>query len=112
MIYLAIALFAVSAALGLVILIKWLTKKDAPKAVVYSHGIIAALALVLLIGYAIQHPDHFPLISIVIFAVAAIGGFYMFIRSLNNKTSPLIIAFVHALLALSGFISLLLYVFA
>jgi hypothetical protein len=112
MIYLAIALFAVSAALGLTILIKWLTKKNAPKSVVYSHGIVAASALLLLIGYALQHPDHFPKISIVIFVIAAIGGFYMFIRSMNNKTSPLIIAFVHALLALSGFISLLLFVFA
>jgi hypothetical protein len=112
MIYLAIALFAVSAALGLTILIKWLTKKNASKAVVFSHGGIAALALVLLIVYAIQHPDHFPKVSIGIFVIAALGGFYMFFRSMNNKTSPLVIAFVHALLALSGFISLLLFVFA
>ena len=51
MIYLAIALFAVSAVLGLTILVKWLTKKDASKGVIYSHGIVAAVALVLLIVY-------------------------------------------------------------
>ena len=105
MIYLAIALFAVSAVLGLTILVKWLTKKDASKGVIYSHGIVAAVALVLLIVYAVQNPGNFPKISIILFVVAALGGFYMFLRDLKKKTSPMAIAFTHALLAVGGFVA-------
>lgn len=112
MIYLAIALFAVSAVFGLTILIKWLTNKDASRSIVYSHGIAAATALVLLIVYAIQHPDNFPKISIVLFVISALAGFYMFFRDMNKKTNPLAIAFTHALVAISGFVALLYFVFA
>jgi hypothetical protein len=112
MIYFAITLFAVSAVLGAAILIKWLSNKDASKGVIYSHGIVAAIGLVLLIVYALQNPGNFPKISIILFVVAALGGFYMFIRDLKKKTSPLAIAFTHALLAVGGFVALLFFVFA
>ena len=112
MIYAAIALFALSAILGLTILIKWLTKKDASKAVIWSHGLVAAIALVILVVYAIQNPANYPQISIILFAIAAIGGFYMFFRDLRKKTSPLSVAFIHALLAVGGFIMLLFFTFA
>ena len=111
MIYLAIGLFALSAVLGLMILIKWLTKKDASKGVIYSHGIVAAIALVLLIIYAVQNPANFPKASIILFVVAALGGFYMFFNDLRKKPSPMAVAFVHALLAVGGFIMLLAFAF-
>jgi hypothetical protein len=111
MIYAAIALFALSAVLGLTILVKWMTKKNASKGVIYSHGIVAAIALVLLIAYAVQHPDNFPKASLILFVIAAIGGFYMFINDLRKKTSPLAIAFIHALLAVGGFIVLVAFAF-
>ena len=112
MINIAIALFALSAVLGLTILVQWLTKKDAPKGVIYSHGLAAAIALGILVIFAIQHPDNFPKISIALFVIAALGGFYMFFNDLKKKASPLAIAFVHALLAVSGFVALLLFAFA
>jgi hypothetical protein len=112
MMYLTIGLFALAAVTGLAILIKWLMKKEAPKAVIYSHGIVAAVALVLLVIYALQNPGNFPKISIGLFVAAAIGGFYMFIRDLKKKTSPLAIAFTHALLAVGGFVALLFFVFS
>ena len=112
MIYAAIALFAISAVLGLTILLKWLSKKDASKGVIYSHGIIAAIALVILIVYALQNPGNFPKVSITLFVVGALGGFYMFFNDLRKKSSPLFIAFIHALLAVAGFVTLLVFVFA
>ena len=112
MLYLTIGLFALSAVLGVAILIKWLTKKDAPRGVVYSHGIFAATALVLLIVFAVQNPQNFPKASIILFALSALGGFYMFFNDLKGKASPLAIAFIHALLAVGGVLSLLLFVFA
>jgi hypothetical protein len=109
MIYLIIALLALAAVLGLVILIKWLTKKEASRGVIYSHGLVAAVALVSLIGYAVKNPDHFPMISICLLVASALGGFYMFIRDMNKKESPMAIAFIHAILAVSGFVALLLF---
>jgi hypothetical protein len=111
MIYLAIALFALSALLGLIILIKWLSQKDASRAVVYSHGIVAAVALVLLVVYAIQNPSAFPKASLILFTIAALGGFYMFFNDLKKKPSPMAVAFIHALLAVGGFVMLLAFVF-
>ncbi len=111
MLYLAVALFAIAAIFGLTILIKWLTNKEVSKGVIYSHGSVAAIGLVLLILYAIQHPESFPKISIILFAVAAVGGFYMFFTTMKQKTNPVGIAFVHGLLAVGGFITLLLFVF-
>jgi hypothetical protein len=111
MIYAAIALFALAAILGVVILVKWLTKSDAPKGVVYSHGIVAAIALLLLIVYALQNKSNYPEISLILFIVAAIFGFYMFFRDLQRKMSPMAVAFIHALLAVGGFVSLLVFVF-
>jgi hypothetical protein len=113
MLYLVIALFALAAVLGLTILVKWLTHKNAPRGVVYSHGLVAATGLVLLAFFALQHPDSFPKLSLILFVIAALGGFYMFFQDVIKKTTPPVaIAFVHALLAVSGFVALLLFVFA
>lgn len=111
MIYSAIVLFALSTVLGLAILMKWLTKKDASKGVIYSHGAVAAIALVILIVYAAQNPSNFPKASIILFVIAALGGFYMFFNDLKKKSSPLAVAFIHALLAVGGFVMLLAFVF-
>lgn len=110
--YVTIILFAIAAVLGVSMLIKWLTKKEVSKTVIYSHGIFAALALVLLIVFAIQNPENFPKASLILFIIAALGGFYMFIRDLQKKMRPLYIAFAHALLAVAGFVALLLFAFA
>ncbi len=112
LLYVSIILFAVAAVLGLTILIKWLTKKDASRTAVYSHGIFAALALVLLVVFALQNAENYPQVSLILFIVAALGGFYMFFRDLQKKMSPYSIAFLHALLAVAGFVALLLYAFA
>src|SRR5688572_10779666 len=111
MIHIAIALFALSAVLGLVVLVKWLGKKEAPKAVVYSHGVVAATALLLMIIYAVNNPADFPKVILIFFVVAAVAGFYLFFKDQVKKQHPVAFAFVHALLAVSGLISLLVFVF-
>ncbi len=109
MIIASIVLFAISAILGATILIKWLMKENASSGVIYSHGIVAAAALVTLIVYAVNHPNNFPKASLILFIVSALGGFFMFFRDLAKKSNPLFIAFVHALLAVSGFVALILF---
>jgi hypothetical protein len=110
--YITIILFALAAVLGVTILVKWLTKKEVSKTVIYSHGVFAALGLAVLIVFAIQNGNNYPQVGLILLIVAAIGGFYMFFRDLQHKMSPYSIAFVHALLAVAGFVALLLYTFA
>jgi hypothetical protein len=111
MLYATVAIFAIAAGLGLVNLLNWMKQKDAPRTTVYTHGLFAATGLVLLIVYAVQNPDAFPKIAIGLFTVAALGGFYLFYTDVTKKPHPLAIAFVHALIAVSGFVMLLLFVF-
>lgn len=112
MIYAVITLFALAAVLGLTILVKWLSKSDASNTVKYLHGLAAATALVALVVYAAKNPDNFPRTSIILFVIAALGGFYMFIRDMSTKYRSMGIAVVHALLAVSGFVALLLFAFS
>jgi hypothetical protein len=112
MIYVSIALFSIAALLGLTVLIQWLRKKEAPKGVVYSHGGVAIIALVILIVYSIMHPQHFPLISLALFPMGAIAGIYMFFTYKGDgRKRPVSVAFIHAFFVLSGFIALLVFAF-
>lgn len=111
MIYAAITVFALAALLGLINLKNLLAKTEIPKVVIYSHGLFAATGLVLLIIYACQSPAHYPMVSIILFATAALGGFYMFFRGVTNKGIPLALAVLHGSLAVAGFVMLLFFVF-
>jgi hypothetical protein len=110
--YITIALFAIAAILGVTILVNLLNKRNAPRGVVYSHGIFAAIALVLLIVYVVNNRTNAPTTSLILFVLAALGGFFMFIRDMSNKNIPVAVAVLHALLAVAGFVTLLIFVFA
>ena len=111
MLYASIALFVLAAAAGVTILITWLNKKNAPKAVVYTHGLLAVSGLLVLLYYAFTHPTAYPKLSIGLFIVTALGGIYLFVASSPDKAKPLPIAGLHALLAVGSLITLLVYVF-
>lgn len=111
MLYASIGLFALAAVTGITILVGWITGKNASWAVIYSHGILAAIGLTLLIVLGVQNPDRFPQLALILFGVAALGGFYMFFRDLKGKESPWSIAGLHALLAVGGFVALLVFAF-
>jgi hypothetical protein len=111
MLYLTIALFAIAAIIGIIILKNWLTAASTSRGVVLAHGAFAALGLVLLVVYALQNPANYPKTSIILLVIGALGGFYMFAEDLRKKNSPIWLAVVHALLAVAGFLFLLFFVF-
>jgi hypothetical protein len=110
MIYTAIALFSVAAMLGLYLLTLVLQKKETPKAIAIFHGLFAASALVLLIFYTLKTGSNFYL-SITLFVIAALGGLVLFTRDITGKPLPKALAILHGLLAVSGFVVLLICVF-
>jgi len=103
MVYISIGLFAVAAIIGVIILKNWLTSAKTSRAVIYSHGLFAAAALVLLLVYVLRNPSTTLQISLTLFIAAASGGFFMFFRELKGKLSPMWLAIVHGLLAVAGF---------
>lgn len=110
MLYAIIALFAIAAVLGLIILKNWLTNQDTSRTTVYAHGVFAALGLVLLLVYYFQNGAKTLQTSIILFLIAAIGGFYMFFRDMKGKMSPTWLAVVHGLVAVAAFVFVVLMV--
>jgi uncharacterized phage infection (PIP) family protein YhgE len=108
MLYLTIGLFALAAIIGITILKNWVTSSNTSRTVVYAHGLFAAAALVMLLVHILQNPSQILKASIVLFGIAAIGGFYMFFQDMRKKISPTWLAVTHGLLAVGGFILLLL----
>ncbi len=109
MIYTAIVFFALAAILGMILLSYVLQDKETPKRVVFTHGPLAATGLVLLIIYTVKQPG--PVESIVLFSIAALGGVVMLTKDLSGKKIPKWLAVLHGLLAVSGFIFLLVFAF-
>lgn len=110
MLYLILGLFAVAAVMGLIIANAIISgKPSTPKAAVVAHGLFAATALGLLIYFALQNPDNYPNLSLILFIVAALGGAVLLIRDLQKKPGPVALVVIHALLAVTAFVILLLF---
>lgn len=110
MLYLTVGLFALAAIIGVVILKNWLTSANTSKTVVYAHGLFAAAALLLLLVEVIRHPSSSLKTSLILFGIAAVVGFYMFFQDLKKKFSPTWMAITHALIAVAGFLVLILFI--
>jgi hypothetical protein len=108
--YLILGLFALTALLGMYLLALVMQKKETPKAVAFIHGAFAVAALILLLYYTSQDGPG-PTESIVLFIVAALGGITLIIRDLMGLSLPKWLAVGHGLIAVTGFIFLLIYAF-
>lgn len=107
--YLSIALFALGAIVGMYLLSMVLQKRTTPKFVVFVHGVFVVVALVLLIAYSSSNPGFFE--AIVLFVLAALGGVVLLIRDLSGKPLPKWLAVTHGLIAVTGFIFVLVNAF-
>ena len=110
MLYTTIALFALAALLGMYLISFVLQGKETPKSVAFTHGGFAAAALLLLIYYTVKEAG--PVESVILFVIAALGGFVMIARDLSGKSIPKWLAVIHGLVAVTGFVFLLVHAFA
>lgn len=110
MIITAIGLFALAALLGMMLITFVLSGKETPKAVVFTHGPLAAAGLVLLIIYGFKRGPG-PVESIILFAIAAAAGLVMVTRDLTGQPIPRWLAIAHGLIAICGFVLLLIFAF-
>lgn len=112
MVIVTIALFAVAAVFGVINVVRIVVADRAPRATVYIHGAVAAVALVLLLIYSFVHPQAAPMVALILFIVAALGGFLLFGIDLATRKPPKWLGFVHGAVAVTGFIFLLVFAFA
>lgn len=106
----ALALFALAALLGLTLATLHFQSKKRPGSLALGHGTLAATGLVLLIIAAVTGspaPLTWPL---VLFIVAALGGFYLLsfrLRSPDEERLPSAVVVIHGLIAVTAFVWLL-----
>jgi hypothetical protein len=109
MLYASIVFFAIAAILGIFLLSYVLRNEETPKTLVFSHGPLAAIGLVLLIVYTINKPG--PIASVILFTIAAFGGIIMVVKDLTGKSIPKWLAILHGVLAVAAFVYLLVFTF-
>lgn len=110
MIYAAIAIFLAAAIFGLIIASAIIRKQPTPKPLVFIHGILAATALTIVIIYVLKNPGNNPMISLGLLIIAALGGFVLFARDMTKKPGPVALVVIHAFMAVSGVLGLILFV--
>jgi len=111
MLFVSIAFFSLAAVLGMLLLSYVLRGKETPKGVVFTHGPLAVIGLILLVIYSLDNPPG-AMESIILFVIAALGGLILVTRDLLRKTIPKWLAVVHGLVAVTGFVFLLIYAFS
>jgi hypothetical protein len=104
----AITILSMTALLGIYLLSLVLRNKETPKAAALLHGLFAVTGLLLLISYS-NGSEQSPLVSIVVFVIAALGGLVLFYKDVTGKQIPKWLAVVHGLTALIGFVFLVLF---
>jgi len=97
-----------TAILGIYLISFVLRNQQTPKAVAILHGLFAVTGLVLLISYS-NGSEPSPIVSIVVFVIAALGGLILIYKDVIEKQVPKWLAITHGLTAVIGFAFLVLF---
>ena len=104
----AVIVFAVAAVGGLVLASSVLRGKLAPWAISVLHALLGASGLVLLIVAVLQGEGAGRASAALgLLVLAALGGFYLASLHLRKQVAPKAVVFVHAGIAVVGFLTLL-----
>lgn len=106
----SIILFIIAAILGLIILTAVLKDRATPKPIVFIHGPIAAIALIIAIVYLFTgHADPLLIASVILFVIAALGGLTLFTIDMRDRPIPKFLAVLHPIFAATGLVLLIIY---
>jgi disulfide bond formation protein DsbB len=110
----AAILFAIAAVGGATLAtLHFRGRSPLPMPLALLHGLLAAGGLVLLVVAALTQPGFggLALVSLVIFVIAALGGFYLFSHHLRARLLPSAVVLIHGGAAVAAFLLLLAYLF-
>ncbi len=100
--------FAVAAVGGMILAALGKADRKLPFPLSIIHGLVAAAGLILLLVGVIQDTGNTAaLISLILFVVAALGGFVLFSFHLRSRKHPFFLVGVHGLVAVVAFVILL-----
>lgn len=105
----ALGFFLLAAVLGVYLLSLVLRSKQIPKAAAIIHGLFAATGLVLLVIYPFFYKPA-PILSMILFIFAALGGVTMAYKSITGKPAPAWMAMGHGTVAIIGVATLLVFI--
>ena len=100
-------LFAVAAVGGIVMVLMHLKGSAIPTPLALLHGLLGAAGLVVLILIVRGGAGNLLTISLILFVVAALGGFVLFANHLKKKPLSTPLIFIHAGVAVIAFVLLL-----
>jgi FtsH-binding integral membrane protein len=103
----ALILFAVAALGGLIMASIRLRGSNPPLALALVHGTVAAAGLIALIVALLHASESLPKNALVLFINAALGGYELFATHLRKKNIPVPLMLIHAVVAVGGFVVLL-----
>ncbi|HEY8683850.1 MAG TPA: hypothetical protein VIM06_11820 [Rhodanobacter sp.] len=104
----AIVIFAIAAVGGLVLASSVLRGKLAPWAISVLHALLGASGLVLLILEVLKGATPARLAAALgLLVLAALGGFFLASFHLRKQIAPKGVVYVHASVAVAGFLTLL-----
>jgi len=108
----ALVLFAIAALGGVAMaVIRFRGAERPPTGLALLHGALAAAGIIVLIVAMLSAPNPAQArTALVLFIVAALGGFYLFAQHVQKRALPIPIILVHALIAVIGFLILLVVV--
>jgi hypothetical protein len=109
----AAVLLAVAAVGGVILLALRLRGPNPPIALAFVHGTVAAAGLVTLaVGVLGAGLGGAAMVALVLFGVAAVGGFGLVTIHMRGKPLPVGLILAHGTIAVAGFVSLLVHLFA
>ena len=106
----ALVLFGVAALGGLVLAAQRFRGAPQPALpLALIHGAVAAAGLIALIVAVTGAAGAVTLakVALIVFLIAALGGFFLISQHLSKKPLPIPVVVIHALVAVTGFILLL-----
>jgi hypothetical protein len=99
----AAIIFAIAAVGGIVLAAHVLRDKFAPWALSLVHAALGAAGIVILLVAVIGGARGNIALSLVLFVVAALGGFFLASFHYRKQLPPKVVVVVHALVAVAGF---------
>ena len=108
----ALVLFAIAALGGVTMAVmRFRGAERPPIGLALLHGAFAAAGIIVLIVAMLSMPNPAQArTALVLFIVAALGGFYLFAQHVQKRALPIPVILVHALIAVIGFLVLLVVV--
>jgi len=105
---LPLLLFALAAVVGIgMAAIRFRGKPYPSMSLALLHGAAAAAGLIALIVVVQKPGASLAMSALIVFLVAAAGGFVLFFRHLRKLALPIWLVVVHALVAVAAFVTLL-----